>query len=552
VSYDPVQIASGLTSGKNYLSVVRDLDNYFYAAYYDPEQTPKVTRVKYSDDEGQTWYDEDFSQSVGSDIANADGGDDPQLMCDSRGNLWMGMSSFDGNTKPTILFRDVNELNWGGMGRGGVHVLSLDTSVSNFVCKLDSFHRYGGGYGWDNMCGAWIKSGAIRYADLFTGLTTQTVDNTGTPAEPRLAVTSAGQRWIAFRDGTTAYMRSLDGRSGSWSARVQVSQAGETVLSVEDIAIHPTKDTPSVIYRISDGGKQKLMLAEYNVSNLWPSYFDYERVWNGTNEEDFYTGCKLAYDERESVFVYSLNNRDSLGKPENCQFTKLRAHAWTSWTMMYYTSGALGSIPEQVAFYDLHPNVNNTRINVPYQGALAFSWLWVDAAPTGSERFYWINFDRHDNAQGAYPTIFTRVTGDQPYREDPQNITSGASVVFAGEGTASGTFPGIKAQQTYREQKVFKTSRFRTEGNYTARISIAPNGRRLLDIEFVALTAAQLSTLETFLRPRQRTKVPFSYAYPPDYATDDMIPVRVLGRHLRPRLINKGVWALRFQLLEAK
>jgi len=307
MAYLATKIEAAVTATPGGLGLCRDLDGRLWAIRYDSTASPAASALEYSDNNGVSWIAESWSDSIGA-VSSA-GGTDPVLMVAPDNNLWVGMSAYDGTTKPTFVKRIDAEQRWGVGGRAGeYHMFPMASTTDNHFA-LDSNHRL---WGYYNLTLAYIDSLAhVAFADFFNSAG-ETVDSTGTCSESRIAITAGGTKHIVWMESSAAWWSYRVATTGAWSGRVKVSDAAHTVTSIEDIRIRPSYEQPAVLYRNTDAGDIKLQLAEQLTDGTWTQ----DRVWDTANTWDHYPGCSLCYDARGSVFISALHDYNGGGTAE--------------------------------------------------------------------------------------------------------------------------------------------------------------------------------------------------------------------------------------------
>ena len=531
MAYEAVVIETGLTGGAGYFAGVRDLDGRLYAIYFDSTLTPDACFLEYSDDDGTTWTPETWSDSIGGDAS--DGGTLPYAWVDSANNLWVGMSSYDGTSLLTAIKRIEDEQRWGTPGKAGEAHQFAVTSYSEAKWFLDTANRQ---WGYENFGAVYIHSGDIKISDLFNA--NVSINATGTCSSPDVAVAAGGTKHVAWVESSDAWWAYRAGTTGAFSSRVQVSDAGHTVVSIEDVQIIPGIEQPAVLYRHNASGTHQLYLAECDEDGNWTQ----TRIWDGANNRHHYPGCSLQYDARGSAFVVALFDLGGLGQAETASYARYSALGNSTWGYTALTSGSSNDPTCTQAVMSMTPSPNGFKPNVNYQGSCFWTMYGGGA---GNETLYWINLDRYDNDPGTYPTIMSQPVGENPYREEA--AYSGSTVSFTDEGTAGTTYPLSESIEAFDWQYPFETTVAGFDAGWKASLAKFPSGRRVLKIETVPMTATNKNTLRTFLLARASDENPFTFALPDGGGNIDVF---CPTESIQVVKVNVGVFKLSFELQE--
>jgi len=537
MAYLATNIEAAVTATAAGLGLCRDLDGRLWAIRHDSTAGPAACALEYSDNNGVSWTAESWSDSIGA-IGSA-GGTDPVMMVTPDNNIWVGMSAFDGTTKPTFVKRIDAEQRWGVGGRiGEYHQLNVAGSTHNHFA-LDSNHRR---YGYYNLTATYIDSSDhVGFADFFIGINGETVDSTGTCTESKIAITAGGTKHIVWNESSAAWWSYRVATTGAWSGRVKVSDAGHTVTSIEDIRIRPSCELPAVLYRNTDAGDIKLQLAEQGADGSWTQ----DRVWDAANTWDHYPGCSLGYDARGSVFISALHDYSGGGTAEIVTYEQVRALGVTSgWTAINRTTGSDGDSEGTFALSCHNPSIRGFRPNELYQG-LVFVAFKYDASPATDDNLFFIDRDTFNVPASIYPSKYSQLAEEPHYRDEEEY--TGATETLTGEGAEGTTYPLTDSVESYTVDNYFRTSVATFDGGYKCTIARYPSGRRVLSIDTVPLSAADKATLRTFLLARQADLVPFGF---PDPEGGGDITVVMDQEITAPRKVGAGVWRMSFQLVE--
>ena len=531
MSRQTVVIETGLTGGAGYLTTVRDLEGRLYVVYYDSTASPAACWLEYSDDNGATWTAETWSDSIGA--GSSAGGTLPRAWIDPANNLWVGMSSYDGTSLLTAIKRIEDEHRWGVPGQPGEAHQFAVTSYSAAEWFLDDANRL---YGYPNFGAVYIHSSAIKISDLYNS--NVTINSTGTCSDPHIAVTSGGVKHATWIESSDAYWAYRSATTGAFTSRVQISDAGHTVVSIEDIQIRPSTEQPAVLYRHNASGTHYLYLAETADGTNWTQ----TRIWDGANNRHHYPGCTLQFDERGSTFIVALYDYNGVGRAEPGLYQRYDALGSSSWTLTNFTTGSSNDPQCTDTIMGMTPNVNGFRPNVNYQGSALYMMVGTGA---GSETLWWVNFDEYDSSPGTYPTIFSQPTGELMFREEA--AYSGSTISLSGESTSGTTYPLENSIESYSEETVFRTSEAVFDAGWRASLAKFPSGRRVLEVQTVPMSAANKNTLRTFLLARVSDENPFTFALPDGGGN---ITVYCVNESVQVTKVSVGIFRLSFQLRE--
>lgn len=538
MSYQAVAITTDVTGGTGYITGCRDLDGRLYVVLYDFEAAPKCGKLWFSDDDGASWTPEAWSASIGT--TTNDGCLNPRLMVSPDNVLWVGMGSYDGTARPTVIRRLAHDERWGqsGMFAGEYQRFSTaDWTSVDFA--MDSAHRTQGYYNI-GCCGI-NAANTVRYGDFYLGSSDESVNATGACSDAHITATAGGVRWIAWIESATLWTSYKVALTGAWSARAQSSIGGQSVSSVEDIQINPATDAPGVLYRADQGGgTHYLYLAEWDpATSAWVQ----ERIWDGTNNRHYYPGCSLSYDRRGSEFVVGLEDYNGLGRAQHCIHSYYSAVGATAWVYEHVTDGGAVDVADSCMLASQCPSINGFRPCVNTQAYVFWTFVSV-AGGAGDQILYWINRDTLNNPSGDYPTKFSNAVGEPYYRDD--DAYAGTSVALTGEAGSGSSYPLADSVDTVTESQVFQTATATFEAGWKASIARFPSGRRRLDVETIPIDDTDQGTLRTYLLARADDHAPFTFTL--SDATD--IVVVLVDESLDFTLIGPDIFKARFTLLE--
>lgn len=510
------------------MSGCRDIQGRFFAAYHDTTASPKVTKVYTSSDDGATWVAETWSQSLGTGANNLDGGDKPILLVDNSGVVWLVMRSFDGGNPvgPCAIKREADKQTWGGIGFfqffANLSTKTVTASGATFTAAIDPELAI---VGFPNIVTAFQDSGdgKIYVSEIKGGPSTH--KDLGTGTEPRIVFTSGGTGALVFRSGTSMKYSSRvpNGAVSSWTGAVNIHDSGDSVTSVEDAAI-TEGGMPAGLYRYNKSGTNVLKLVEHDGSE-----FVYTEVTDGTDRES-YPGASLAYDSLGSVFVTAVVDFGG-ANPIPVTYGLLRGIGSSSWGANAIEATATATSQDTVAMKRNVPSLVGYMPMRSTQGSAV--WYLKD-----NGELWWYIPDVYPGT-GAYPTIFSTIHGERPYREADANTRS--HYVLTAEGSPATSFPDIAPHMEFRVSKVFQTSEVEFEAGYRAVIAVHPSGRRTVAVNFVAVNDADKDTLVDFLDARMADQETFDFTIPD---TEEVVPVFIVdGRHQHSK-IGPGVWSV--------
>jgi hypothetical protein len=541
-------IKTSITGNAHGISAARDLDGRLWAVYYDSAASPKRAVLYYNDSNGNgLWTAESWSGDLGDPAAASDGGASPHLVVDPSNNLWCCMRTFAGSSSPVAIKRIESKQRWGApfatSGQlGEYRQFTTETPTDLCFCG-DSATLRAGVY---NICCAFIDSGGdVVFSDLST--TDEEIDGTGTNSSVRIKASSGGRKHVAWVESSKVYYSWKDGTGDTWSARAQISGGGQTCQTVEDIVIQPGSELPSVLYRINSGSPYYLYFTELGSSGTWTTP---ERIWDGSNNYSFYTGCSLSYDERGSIWAATEYDNGGLGRAEATIFKKLLAlDASTSWAKEALTASSGGDVLDTFTLCDLNPSVNGYKPNQLYQGFVFWTYVWGIGLPVTAQAFFFVDNDSligNPPTRSTYPTMFSEPGGEKMYYSEPDY--EGSTITLTGEYSSGTTFPLSEAITSVSDRHEFQTSMATFDAGWTATVARFPSGRRILSVETVPLTGTQKDTLQDFLEARQADGAgSFEFTIPGDGAATD---VSVISDTVSVEKVGVDVWTLRWEMEE--
>jgi hypothetical protein len=525
-------IQAGTPGGPLSISGIRDLDGVLYACYHDSAASPTArTKLYKSTDDGAVWAAETWSDTIGATAAAA-GGDEPVLICDEANNIWCGMSRYQGVDSPHVIHRDGAAEIWGGPGvfLVGYHRFTLKTAVTSFGMISDPSRRTAGVW---NIIAAYIDSGTVYVSELADG---EQAIGGSSATDVRIASNSAGFCFLIYTDGGSLYYsaRAPKAAKTTWLSPIAISEGGDTVQTAEAIAADQ-RGWPAGIYRYDGGGgKSFLKLIEITDTPVGTPTLIHTRVDTATpTDYTTFPGHSLMYDSRGSVYVVGLLDDGGLGRAEPVRWEMLRPLGVTSFVYAPVESGSSADSQDTASMGSLNPDRIGFRPNRNVQGA-TFWYLKDDTD------FYWYNTDPYPGT-GGYPTIFSTEAGDPPYRE--ADTTDKSTIPLEGEGVAATTFPLITPQTVEVRSSTFETHGHKFEAGYRASIAKFEDGRTWIKINFDNVSAADVSTLATFIEARIEDQAPFTFPIP---ETDPPVSIDVFiaAGKIRKRKIPGGRWAL--------
>lgn len=514
---------------------VRDYIGTLFAAYHDSTVSPTRTRLYTSLDEGVTWSAETWSQKLGNGAADGDGGEKPILLVDQANSVWMVTSKWDGaggsKDGPHFFKREPDRQRWGGEGLfqffGRLSTEVVTPSGATMDAAIDPAAVY---LGMPNVICVFQRNAdaKIYIVEFKTGNAFPTNHkDLGLGTEPRVITGAGGYAAIAFRNSAQLRFSNRSAGQGiaDWTGQINVHQGGDSVVSCEDIAIDQNGN-PAILYRFDKGGTNVLKLVEVNPT------LTYSEVTDGTDRNSF-AGCSLQYDSRGSVYVIAIVDTGG-ANPVPVRYELLRPLGQTSWTMEAIESTATATSQDTVPIKSRVPSLINYHPMVMHQGAAA--WYLKDNA-----ELFWYVTDPYPGS-GAYPTIFSSLAGEPPYRAADSNTRS--SQVFTAEGSAATTFPSITPEVEMRISQEFRTDEARFEAPYVATIARFHTKRRSFHIKFVAVPAADKDTLVTFLEARMKDGGTFNWTIPEARADANLetLPVFISSGRFQHRKIGANIW----------
>lgn len=161
-------------------------------------------------------------------------------------------------------------------------------------------------------------------------------------------------------------------------------------------------------------------------------------------------------------------------------------------------------------------------------------------------QLWWYVVDPYPGV-GSYPTIFSTIEGDPPYRAaDTETRTH---YTLTAEGSPATDFPSVQPQMEMRVSQRFETSKATFEAGYKATIAKYHTGRRSITVNFAVVDETDKDTLVAFLDARMADQGTFNFTLPED---DEEIPVFIIdGRHQHQK-IGPSQWSLgEFLLMES-
>lgn len=522
-------------------------DGRMYVVHHDASASPAKSYGYISSDDGETWTDESWSQSIGS--ITAAGGNEPTVMADPAGRVWCAMATFDGGNVPVVIQRDEEREIWGqpGVYFIGYHVFSTKTNVTYLQAEIDIYTVSGV---W-NIGACFVHGGDLWYVDMIAGAGNEVlVSGVGTITAPRMVFSSGGTKSIAWVADGVLYGSQRAGRTGSFSPRVQISDVGQTVVWCDDIAIQPGNEQPAVLYEVNNGGAIEMWLAELDVLTA---------TWSRIQVSEpggyqFGPHASLAYDARGSVYVIAYYDVGGAGRYEVCQFDLPRAlsPSVTTWTFTPRTASSAGDAQQTRILGNPTPFGRGFRPNVPDQGAFFFFYDWRTGAPPTGQTLTAYNPDSSASPTTGYPTYLSIPSGEEPYpsREDTSALPS---VALAGEGSPAYTFPDVQAEYgDFEVSRGFVTNVHTFVTSNQTRISKFPNGRTVVDVVVTDHTSADFGTLWAFVRARKKDKAVFNWTLEETSTTYPMtITTARFRREHEDGVPADGAYALRFQMQEA-
>ncbi|MBN2492868.1 MAG: hypothetical protein JXQ29_18610 [Planctomycetes bacterium] len=529
MSLSKVTVVSGITGGPRTFSAGRDLEGVMWVAYYDPSDPGGAcVKVMKSTDDGASWAAESWSQAVAQT-----GGDEPVLRVDPGNNVQLVVSRFAGVDSPHWVERNAVGQYWGGPGvyLTGYQRLTTRTAVAALDFCVDPSRVISGRW---NIVAAYLDGGKVYVRETAaSGSLPDPLEREigGTnPTDLRLMTNSAGYCAIAYLDsGRLMYSNRGPGdRSGGWKPPVAVEQAGDTVTSVEAVAID-ANGLPTVLYRyLGAGWKSYLKLVE----TRGPGVIAYSRVDYATPLDfHFYRGCSLQYDMRGSVYVIGLMDV-GLGRAEPVLWQMQRALGDLTWTYQALETGSSADSQWTQPLGIHNPDAVGFRPGLCYQGAAG----WYLKNDTD---IIWFRADPYPGTTG-YPTILSIPAGEPPYRERVANDIR-ATVPLAGEGTALTTFPLIPPQTSMTVATEFVTAEHRFEAGYRATIAVYEDGRTWYKVAFDNVADADATEVADFIAARLRDQAPFTWTRPDTQAD---VTVFIVGGLLVRRKAGPNHWHL--------
>jgi hypothetical protein len=525
--------------------VVRDFDGVQWAVLNDAG-----THYLYkSVDGGKNWA------AVGTDPSLD--GNHFDLMVDSSGNLAVGTKKWGGSGSPTVRWYDEENDVWTELATGFAFITSTSAVVARFA--VDTSRQPYIGLNRYVVLFTLVETGQtnVKYADVTNqGVGIRINSDAENQYEPKVAVSSTGTVYMAYRRATTREVRAvirLETEPATFSPTYLASASGHDVENLLDLRIQPTTDLPAILYVRKNGTDYECWLSELQNDGSWDSV----QVSDGSNNPKFWNDrALLQYDERGSIFVASVN--DEVGGTPGTG----RPHIWymrraleeTSWSYNDMTPTGVGgttALPPAI----LACRSTQQRGIYPIglrQGIICWPWVWPSGNGPNDQALYYVNLDEYPG-DGPYATILAAVAGEPMYRasifEIPEEDLE--SIVLEDEGTAVETYPDepdaiIEVDQEFEViEHVFILGYVGTMPKYAS-------GRRVLQVTQSALTEAEKDAIVTFLEARIEDKEPFNLSdgkgsslscwLLPEGSGDEVV--------IAPEMVDVGVWRLQFNVLE--
>lgn len=540
MAYEATLIAQNKTFGT--ISTKRLSSNAWMIYRVDHDTGGAPGTILRSLDNGKTW----------ATLYGAPGGSNfVDFLVDHLDRLYVCVEKNAGN-KPTIWFFDENHavspqfVKW--------YEFTTWTDAINPRFAIDTYHKVvtGAGAGYPRFYVAYAKTGSnnVYWADTegHKDLRIDTIGGSspgnGNPQyRPSWAVAPGGIAYVAWIESGTqdsVYVKQRIEGTATLSARIKMSELA-SCQSIEYVAINPRTSLPAVLFR--DAGS-KLYISELNSD----ASVSLERVWDGTNDYNHSTGQRaILYFDARGARVVLAHPDVSGGKPRRVIYRQIVPLGHTGWFQTIVDGVAGKDTIAGAALGDWGQSRQGLKASTMAQGAAALCWLLNDGEANTEADLYLVFTDRQPGT-GVYPGIEQSTTGELPPRREDV-LEQLPSLVLTGEGTPATSYP-LTPDHAYSDPTVRPTNLIRYEiGQIGGRPKFS-DGRRVIVIRHNALTRAEWTTLDTFIKARYDDLALFNFTRP-DKAGVPALKVFPIQKTWKWRRVGPDVFECEHRVLES-
>lgn len=488
--------------------LLRDYEGTLYALVNgraDVGPTIKAS-VYTSTDDGSTWNLLAMDDGLGGP---GNGGNQPSLMLGLEGEVYLGMYRSDGNARFEVFQRGASS--WDSVWQFvPMNPFDAPGSSDRAVFKVGKQRTPGAGtvpvfhLAWTEQTtnsDAWYTSSVLGAEVEYLGYGTEhtvfteldmALDRVGFPHFSLVVteeVTGDVNVWYGRR--SEPYRFNLERVS---PAGVHDTIGNETIITLQN-------GTPIVLYTMRDAatGPVRLYSGHRGATGRWRR----SEIWDGDVHLDHAQGTNtVAVDQqnRPVVIARAVPTDNAAEEYETTLYEK----SGPIWVPTFISNQNLNVLVPNSILYDDSYRTGGSSPSRPLRGWAAIYWLKNGAARD-------LIYARTSTI--AFDGIVA--SAEEPaYRVPP--LLDRDSVVLAGESEAAGeTLPATSLPgYGWQEEKSFLVSDLRMDVGYSTRLSLQPDGRRRVEVQFEPMNKTDRDALETFLSARNFDEEPFDFPLP--------------------------------------